>query len=222
MTVLFVAMTMLFFLTLEVVVRRVRATKTVPATAVHTTQPAYPVRLPDGIFFARSHTWLSLFPSGKVRLGVDDFVGRLLDKPEVEYLKSTGDSVKKGEPLFSLSEGGRTLTLRAPMDGRIIGMNEQLVKNPGLLKENLFSEGWAYTIQPEKPSELRSLMLGEETRSWIPQEFRRLRDVFAGVAVEGELVPALLQDGGQPVAGALKHMGPDVWDNFEEEFLQVR
>lgn len=222
MTVIFVAVTILFFLTLDVVVRRVRARKAAPAMAVHIARPTYPVRLPDGIFFARSHTWLSLFPSGKVRLGVDDFVGRLLDKPEVEYLKSAGDSVKKGEPLFALSEGGRTLTLRAPMDGRIIGMNEQLQKNPGLLKENLFSDGWAYTIQPEKPSELRNLMLGEETRSWIPQEFRRLRDVFAAVPAEGELVPALLQDGGPPVAGALKHMGPEVWDNFEEEFLQVR
>jgi glycine cleavage system H protein len=222
MTVIFVAMTIVFFLTLEAVVRRVRTKKAVPAMAVHTALPTYPVRLPDGIFFARSHTWLSLFPSGKVRLGVDDFVGRLLDNPAVTYLKSTGDSVKKGEPLFALTEGGRTLTLRAPMDGRIISMNEQLPNNPGLLKDNLFSDGWAYTIQPEKPSELRNLMLGDETRSWIPEEFRRLRDVFAAVPVEGELVPALLQDGGPPVAGALKHMGPEVWDNFEEEFLQVR
>lgn len=144
MTVIFVAMTILFFLTLDVVVRRVRAKKAVPAMVVQTARPAYPVRLPDGIFFARSHTWLNLFPSGKVRLGVDDFVGRLLDKPEVEYLKSAGDSVKRGEPLFTLSEGGRTLTLRAPMNGRVISINDQLQRNPGLLKENLFSEGWAY------------------------------------------------------------------------------
>ena len=100
MTVIFVAMTILFFLTLDVVVRRAREKKTVLAKAIHVAQPAYPVRLPDGIFFARSHTWLNLFPSGKVRLGVDDFVGRLLDNPNIEYLKCAGDSVKKGEPLF--------------------------------------------------------------------------------------------------------------------------
>lgn len=222
MTVIFVALTIVFFLALDVVVRRVKARKEVPSMAVYTAQPAYPVRLPDGIFFAKSHTWLNLFPSGKVRLGVDDFVGRLLDKPQVEYLKSAGASVKKGEPLFALSEGGRTLTVRAPMNGRIISQNDQLAKNPGLLKENLFSEGWAYTIQPEKPSDLGKLMLGDETRNWIPQEFRRLRDVFATVPSEGDLVPALLQDGGPPVAGALKQMGPEVWENFDEEFLQVR
>lgn len=222
MTVLFVVMTILIFLTMDVIVRRVRARKAVPATRELATPPAYPVRLPDGIFFARSHTWMSLFPSGKIRLGVDDFVGRLLDKPRIEYLKGVGDSVEKGEPLFALSEGGRTLTMRAPLGGKVVGINENLPRRPELLKESLFSDGWAFTIQPEKPSELRQMLLGEETRRWIPQEFRKLRDVFATTPAEDNLVPALLQDGGPPVAGALKQMGPDVWQNFEEEFLKVR
>lgn len=222
MTVIFVVMTIIVFLTLDVVVRRVRAKQGVPAVAPQAARPAYPVRLPDGIFFARSHTWMSLFPSGKVRLGVDDFVGRLLDNPRVDYLKAVGDVVRKGEPLFALSEGGRTLTLRAPVSGRIVGVNEKLPQKPTLLKENLFSDGWAFTIQPEKPSELRQMMLGDETRRWIPEEFRRLRDVFAAVPAHDNLVPALLQDGGPPVAGALKHMGEEVWNNFEDEFLSVR
>lgn len=222
MTVIFVVMTIIVFLTLDAIVRRVRAKQGVPATVTQAARPAYPVRLPDGIFFARSHTWMSLFPSGKVRLGVDDFVGRLLENPRVDYLKAVGDVVRKGEPLFALSEGGRTLTLRAPVGGRIVGVNEKLPQKPTLLKEELFSDGWAFTIQPEKPSELRQMMLGDETRRWIPEEFRRLRDLFAAVPAHDNLVPALLQDGGPPVAGALKHMGEDVWNNFEDEFLSVR
>ena len=222
MTVIFVVMTIIVFLTLDVVVRRVRAKKEAPAATLYKRAPAYPVRLPEGIFFARSHTWMSLFPSGKVRLGVDDFVGRLLDKPQVEYLKREGESVTKGEPLFALTEGGRTLTLRAPMGGRIVSVNQELPRKPELLKENLFSDGWAFTIQPDKPSELRQMLLGEETRRWIPDEFRKLRDVFASVPAEDNLVPALLQDGGPPVAGALRQMGDDVWQSFEEEFLTVR
>ncbi len=222
MTVLFVVMTILVFLSLDAVVRRVRAKKAVLAEAVQPEIRTYPVRLPEGIFFARSHTWMSLFPSGKIRLGVDDFVGRLLDKPQVEYLKRVGDAVRKGEPLFALSEGGRILTVRAPMDGKIVGVNEQLLQKPELLKENLFSDGWAFTIQPERPSELKQMMFGEETRRWISEEFQRLRDVFAAVPAQDNLVPALLQDGGPPVAGALKHMGDDVWQSFEDEFLAIR
>lgn len=222
MTVIFVVMTILVFLTLDVIVRRVRAKKAVPVALAQAARKALSVRIPEGIFFARSHTWMSLFPSGKIRLGVDDFVGRLLDNPQVRYLRGAGDTVKKGDPLFALSEGGRTLTIHAPMAGRIVSVNEELPAKPELLKENLFSDGWAFTIQPEKPSELRQMLLGEETGTWIADEFRRLRDVFAAVTSEGQLVPALLQDGGPPVAGALKQMGADVWQNFEEEFLLVR
>jgi glycine cleavage system H protein len=215
-------MTIIVFLTLDAIVRRSKAKQPVPATLMHQPMQAYPVRLPEGIFFARSHTWLSLFPSGKVRLGVDDFVGRLLEKPQIEYLKRDGDQVKRGEPLFALTEGGRTLTVRAPISGRVVGVNELLLQKPELLKENLFSDGWAFTIQPEKSSEVRQLLLGDEARNWIAGEFRKLRDVFAGVPAEGNLVPALLQDGGPPVAGALKHMGNEVWQSFEDEFLNVR
>lgn len=222
MTVLFVVMTIILFLTLDAIVRRSRAKQAVPATMMHQPVQAYPVRLPEGIFFARSHTWLSLFPSGKVRLGVDDFVGRLLDKPQIEYLKRDGDDVNRGEPLFALTEGGRTLTVRAPISGRVVGVNESLLRKPELLKESLFSDGWAFTIQPEKASEVRQMLLGDETKNWIAGEFRKLRDVFAAVPADGNLVPALLQDGGPPVAGALKHMGDDVWQNFENEFLNVQ
>jgi hypothetical protein len=51
------------------------------------------------------------------------------------------------------------------------------------------------------------------------QEFRRLRDVLAGAGPE--LSPAMLQDGGAPIAGAMKHVAPEIWDRFEREFLEV-
>jgi glycine cleavage system H protein len=222
MTVLFLVVTIVVFLTIDAVVRRARAKRGVqPAMAFPVPKAqTYPVRIPDGIFFARSHTWLNLFPSGKVRLGVDDFVGRLLEKPVMTFLKAIGESVKKGEPILVLKEGDRSLTIRAPMDGRILARNDAMEHRPELLKEMLFTDGWAYTIKLQHPSELRQMLIGEETRKWISGEFRRLRDVFAGVTANGDLVPALLQDGGPPVAGVMKQLSKDVWQRFEDEFLR--
>jgi hypothetical protein len=108
------------------------------------------------------------------------------------------------------------------MDGEIVSRNGAIEERPELLKEMLFTDGWAYTIKPYRPSELRQMLLGEETRRWIAEEFRRLRDVFAGVTANGDLVPALLQDGGPPVAGAMKQMSDDVWERFQQEFLEIR
>ncbi|MEX1276599.1 MAG: glycine cleavage system protein H [Bacteroidota bacterium] len=227
MTVLFVVATIVLFLGIDWGLRRIKAGKAVSLAPVTPERPFEPqaamaVRAPEGMFFARSHTWLNLFPSGKVRLGLDDFVGRLLEKPEITYLKHEGEPVKKGERILILTEGTRSLTVRSPIDGTILSRNEELTKNPELMKEQLFSDGWAYAIKPQKSSDLKSMLLGEETRSWMRTEFGRLRDVFAGVGTNSDVLPALLQDGGAPVSGALKGMDEAVWKKFEQTFLEIQ
>ncbi len=220
MTPLFVVATIILFLSLEWVVGRVRQRKAQAAPALQPAGQPYPLRIPEGVFFAKSHTWLNLFPSGQVRLGIDDFVGRLLEKPEVTLMKRAGESVERGDPILILKEGDHRLTIRSPLAGDILAVNGDLADDPDLMREVLFSKGWAYTLRPRRPEELRTFMLGDESRAWMKAEFRRLRDLFAGAGLNGALVPVMLQDGGPPVAGALKHLDSEGWRRFEEEFLQ--
>lgn len=225
MTVLFVIMTIVLFLTIDRIYLRVKGRSTVPVTPqprVSADLRPYPVRTPEGIFFTPSHTWLNLFPSGKVRLGIDDFIGRMLDRPEVVLLKTPGEEIAKGDPVILLKQDGHELTVSAPIDGVIETANEQLVRHPEFLRKTLFSDGWAYAIRPRRLSELKNLIFGVESRAWMRQEFGRLRDFFAGAAAAGSIAPAMLQDGGPPIAGAMKGMSPEVWHRFEEEFLHVK
>jgi len=224
MTPILVVATIIFFLSMDWVVQRVRARKAAalaapPPQAIDKT---YPLRIPAGVFFAKSHTWLNLFPSGKVRLGVDDFVGSVLDDPEVSFMRTIGEHVDKGDPLLLLSEGDRQLIIRSPISGEIVALNPEIERNPSVMRKMLFSNGWAYTIQPKRAEELRALMLGEESRTWMGIEFRRLRDLLAGAGAQGALAPAALQDGGVPVAGLLRHLGASEWKKFEDEFLKIQ
>ncbi len=224
MTVLFVVATILVFLTIDFFVRKTRERSEIQSSAAmqRATGQSNPVRIPEGIFFARSHTWMNIFPSGKVYLGVDDFITRLLEKPQITLLNKSGDKVRKGDPIMLLKEDGRELIIHAPVEGEILSVNDELPTRPELMKTLLFTDGWAYMFKPKRPSELKDMLLGEETKQWISEEFRRLRDVFAGVSQHGEMVPALLQDGGPPVAGVMKQMPESVWNRFEREFLEVR
>jgi glycine cleavage system H protein len=214
MTVLFVVLTIVAFLAVDWLVRRGKAPVPVPVAATP------PVRLPGGVFFARSHTWLNLFPSGRAWLGIDDFVARLLDDPRVTFLARPGTRVKPGDPIFRLEEDGHAFTVRSPISGEVLAVNDELASEPGLLRRAPFVDAWAIEVAPERASDLKSLLLGDETRRWMSGEFGRLRDVLAGAG--GVLQPAMLQDGGPPVAGAMKLVGPEVWERFEKEFLEVR
>jgi len=222
MTALFFIATIVFFLSIDWVVQRVKRGRGVEDAL--SSQPAAhrdTLRIPEGIFFAKSHTWINLFPSGKVRLGIDDFVGNLMENPKISFALNPGDAVEKGDPLLVLEDGDRRITIRSPLAGEVLAVNSDLEKSPQLMRESLFSEGWAYSIRPRRLEELRSMLLGEESRSWMSVELGRLRDLLAGAATL-QAAPVSLQDGGPPASGLLRRLDRSKVAEFEEQFLQVR
>ena len=219
MTVLLFILTIILFLGVDVVLQR--KSKVAPARFMERRSAQDHLRAPRGIFFAPSHTWLSLFPSGAVRLGVDDIVLRMMEKPDVVFLKKSGTEAKKGEPIIQLREDERTLTVRSPIDCEIVELNEAVKNHPELMKESLFSAGWAYTMKPRRISDLTQMIFGENTRAWVQEEFGRLRDFIAASPQSGTLAPVLMQDGGMHVEGAAKHLSAKRCQEFEQEFLTV-
>jgi glycine cleavage system H protein len=215
MTVLLFISTIVVFLSIDYFVQRKKKT----AQVLQTIRPqSLPFRAPAGIFFTKSHTWLSLFPSGKIQLGIDDFLARMFTTPTVVMLKNDGDRVVKGEPIVKLNEGANTLFVRSPIEGTVEAVNTQLVKNPKLMNDALFSEGWAYTMQPANASDLRAFFLGDNTRVWLKEETGRLRDFFAHLTAP---VPAFMQDGGELMRGVLNNLNSEQCKKFENEFLRV-
>ncbi len=215
MTVLLFISTIAVFLTIDYFVQRNRKT-TIAAQPIpiRTIQ----MRTPAGIFFSKSHTWLSLFPSGKVQIGIDDFVARMFNRPEIEMLKVKGDSIKKGDAILRLKQEGKELIVRSPIEGVVELTNMQLSKKPHLLNEALFSEGWAYTITPSRTNDLRAFYLGNDTRIWLKEEMGRLRDFFAHVSAP---IPAYMQDGGDIAPGVFKNLNKEQCKQFENQFLLV-
>jgi glycine cleavage system H protein len=222
MTVIFILGTIIFFLGLDWAHRRLSHRTAVQAIPVSAGPLAFrQPRVPEGIFFTQTHTWLNLFPSGKVRCGIDDFVSGLVGTPAVTLLRAEGTSVRKGDAIARLQNGARSLTVFAPIDGDIVDVNGSIVENPGLLREKTFSDGWLYAIAPRRSSDLKTFLLGTETRSWMQNEMRRLRDFFAASVSSNGLAVAL-QDGGMPVSGALGEMDANAWNEFQQQFLQPR
>lgn len=201
---------------------RVRAERKRAGAAAPVRVAARPLRLPAGVFFSPSHTWMTLFPSGAVQLGIDDFVGRILAHPAVRLLKADGDRIARGERLLEVSDGDRTLALRSPVDGIVEGRNARLAADPELLRSGVFEDAWVYEIMPDRPGEVRErALLGAECRSWMSRELARLRDFAASVAAGPAAAPVFLQDGGLPVDGALSRMPADAAARFERDFLTV-
>lgn len=184
----------------------------------------YELDVPLGLHYDKTHTWVFMEKDGVVRIGVDDFMQHITGKITRVVLKNEGDSVRKGENIMTIIKDGKQLNLKAPVTGIIRETNHELKKNPSAINYSPYSEGWAYTIVPLYwDSEWEYLFMPEKYKQWIKNEFSRLRDFLATTlqSNEAEFNKVVLQDGGEVIDGVLSELQPELWEEFQNRFIET-
>jgi glycine cleavage system H lipoate-binding protein len=231
MVAIMVVCTIILFIAADLVVQWVRARRARPAPQpvgagvtdllVPSLQPER-FTLPGGVFFHRGHTWVNLLFSGQVKVGVDDFVQRLLGRVDAITLPPVGVEVKQGQPFVAIRQGGRTAMLTAPVDGVVCAVNGELAKAPGLLKRDPYTRGWLVALRPTNlTANLSRLTVGEAAMLWLEGELARLQE-FLHITLtlkRDALVGATAADGGLLADGLLEHLDNDTWGDFQSKFL---
>ncbi len=180
--------------------------------------------LPAGIFYSRGHTWANLLFSGQVKVGVDDFLQKILGRVDAVTLPPLGVKVKQGEPLVAIRQGGRTAMLPAPVDGVVCAVNSELEKAPGLLKRDPYTRGWLVALRPTNlAANLSRMSVGESALTWLKGELTRFREyLFVTLTIKRDaLVGATAADGGILADGLLEHLDDETWAGFQAKFLRA-
>ncbi len=178
--------------------------------------------LPRGYFFSKAHTWLELLFSGKVYVGVDDFISKVTGKIDAVEVLPVGEKVKKGEPLLRLKQGSRTLTFLSPVNGKVAGINPTVIESPDVILKDPYLNGWIVMIEPEDlASEVKDMLIGSEASQWLRNEIRRFREFISMEAPKfSPAVEPTLADGGLVIKGVLQNVDEKTWEKFEKEFIQ--
>ena len=180
------------------------------------------ISIPGGLFYDKSHTWAFMEKDGKVRIGIDDFLQHVTGKLTNIKMKAPGTTVKKGDLVVSLVQQGKQLDIYSPVSGVISENNADLADNSSVINTAPYSEGWLYIIEPENwLKETRKYLMAEDYSDWIKNEFSRLKDFIAKGARSRELdySQLVLQDGGEIKDRPLEKFGPDVWEDFQRDFI---
>lgn len=217
MVALFVILTFLAFLTVDYFVHR-KQYRTPSTTALTPTS----VRLPRGFFFSRGHMWVQLLFSGKARIGLDDFVQKVIGHIDAIVTPSIGSEIERGEPLITVRQNGRSIVLTAPISGRVSEINPIIDRLPKFLQADPYSEGWFIAVEPRfLTQEIPKLFIADNAAKWLKDEINRFRDFIQIRSTEKALSAAGLTmlDGGLPVAGVLENADESIWQAFSNEFL---
>lgn len=179
------------------------------------------VRIPKGIYFDKTHTWAFMNRNGKVEVGINDFLQNITGTPSRIEMKKTGDPVRKGDHLFTIIQDGKRLNIYSPVSGTVNAINEKLLNQPSLLNSAPYAEGWVYHIEPVNWfRETQFMLMADQTASWMKKEFSRLKDVLANAYALNKLSP-IMQDGGTLKGHVLENAGPEVWEEFQTNFIDT-
>jgi glycine cleavage system H lipoate-binding protein len=178
---------------------------------------------PNGLYFDKSHTWVFMEEGGMVKFGIDDFIPNVTGEYTRVIMKNPGETVKRREPVVTLVQKGKQITIHAPVSGTIKEINEALVSDPFTINSSPYNEGWIYKIEPSNWfREIRFYKLGETYKVWIGNEITRLKDFLAcsfniKKLSEEELA---FQEGGELILEPLKDLEPKIWEDFQSYFIE--
>jgi glycine cleavage system H protein len=181
------------------------------------------LRIPQGLFYNKYHTWTHMDESGVARIGLDDFLQHITGRVKFTQLKNPDEIINKGDLLTQIDQDGKQLKIFSPISGRILDSNSTLNENPGIFNEDPYKKGWVYKIKPSDwRKETKSYFLAEEATNWTAKELDRFKDFLTGGPMRkytSEPSMILLQDGGEIRDNILSELPNEVWKNFQEEFL---
>jgi glycine cleavage system H protein len=180
------------------------------------------LRIPEGLYFNRNHTWAFLERNGLVKLGIDDFLLHVTGDLKLQAIYRDGDVIKKGDLIMMAESGEKVLRIYSPVSGTVAGINSMLAENSSELTEDPYNNGWVYKIRPSNwKAETSSLLIAEEAISWTRKELEKFRDFLAQSmgkhAPEAAFIA--LQDGGEIIDRPLAELPDEVWQDFQKSFL---
>ena len=182
------------------------------------------VEAPAGLYYDKTHTWAFMEKDGQVKIGIDDFLQHITGLITQVKMKTVGEKVRKGEKIFTIIREGKQLEIYSPVSGYIKQYNEDLLLSPQRLNSSPYSDGWVYQIEPANwLRETRFMFMSDKFRDWLDDEFTRLKDFLATSANSNSLVynHIVLQDGGELTDNVLADLGPEVWEDFQTNFLDA-
>lgn len=180
---------------------------------------SYWFRFFQGLSYFQGHTWARQDGPEVAKIGMDDFAQLLIGKPKAIRLPEVGTSLEQGEVGWSLQVDSKSIDMLSPVTGKVIAVNEEVLKNPGLVNQDPFQSGWLLKVQtPSKTStkEFKNLLSGKLALSWLEQTVDALQE-----KISGSLGPVLL-DGGAPVSGFAKNLSPERWEDIASEFFLTK
>jgi len=219
MSILFVLLTFLVVITVSYFVRHGNVPAQVgdapadalPVTPVMTKEAGFEV--PKGFCFHPGHTWVYDEGRQNARVGLDSFATKIFGKIDRIEVANLNRWVRQGQKVCTITSNGISADVLSPVEGVVVSVNHDVLKDPALLSKDPYKDGWVCVIKaPDLEINEKNLLQGGMVPVWMQNSLKRLQSYAAPLG-------AAAADGGLPVDGLLGHVDAKVRGEMIHEFF---
>lgn len=165
--------------------------------------------MPESLYYHQGHAWVAPQDSNTALIGIDEFASKCIGEPTSISIPSLGESFRQGEKGWRIRNDDKVLEMVFPVDGRIIAINEQVLRNPSLMAKEPYGKGWLVMVESKNlRRNLRNLLRRSVAKRWMEESASDLRSLFS------RRLGMVFQDGGLPEDGLADYMDTEAWREF--------
>lgn len=115
------------------------------------------INIPDDLKYTETSEWIRV-EDGKGRVGITDYAQKELT--DIVYVEppQVDDEFEKGKEFGVVESVKAVADFYAPVDCKVIEINEKIIENPELMNQDPYGEGWMALVELKNPSDVDSLM----------------------------------------------------------------
>ncbi|MBI4432281.1 MAG: glycine cleavage system protein GcvH [Candidatus Omnitrophica bacterium] len=115
--------------------------------------------------YTETHEWVSL--SGNVAtIGISDHAQKEISDVVFVELPAMSRSLKQKESAMVIESVKAAFDIYAPVNGKVIAVNEKLKNKPELVNQSPYQDGWLFKIECSNPGEADSLLTEDAYNSF--------------------------------------------------------
>ncbi|HEY6974805.1 MAG TPA: glycine cleavage system protein GcvH [Chitinophagaceae bacterium] len=116
------------------------------------------MNFPSGIKYTKDHEWIKMTDEKTAVIGITDFAQKELGDIVYVDITSIGKAMN-AEEVFGTVEAVKTVSdLFLPVAGTILVLNPLLEKQPELVNNDPYGEGWMVKLSVNDPGDIDKLM----------------------------------------------------------------
>lgn len=114
--------------------------------------------IPAELKYVASHEWIRVEADGTVTIGITDFAQAQLGDVVFVELPEVGSDVEAEQDIAVVESVKAASDIYAPLAGKIIAVNEELVDTPELVNEDPYGKAWFFKMELADAADLNKLL----------------------------------------------------------------